>query len=651
LELLNAFYNGDDLGFIYTPFFTDFKIWAPTADKVELLIYEDIKSDQYRQYDMCKSFDGTWSYRSHGDLKGTGYMYRININNCINDIVDPYAKAVTVNGEKGAVIDMKSTNPDGWDEDIRDNNVSQSLLDAVIYEIHVRDISIDEKSGISNKGLFLGIAESGTTGPDNVKTGIDHLVELGVTHIHLLPVQDFATVDEKIDNRLNQTSEETIGENYDFINKYNWGYDPLNFNVPEGSYSTNPYDPAVRIYELKKMILALHKAGLKVIMDVVYNHTYKSWDSNFNLAVPGYYYRSDEFGTYTNGSGCGNELACERPMVRKFITDSLKYWVSEYHVDGFRFDLMALIGKDTMQHINKELKMIFPGIMIYGEPWTGGCSGLEEHQLFYKGAQRGMGIAVFNDNFREAIKGDNDGKSYGFALGGYNKEFFIKKGISGSIFYNDHIQDFAQNPDETINYITSHDNLTLWDKIELSCPYYNEEDKIKMALLSQSIILTSQGIPFISGGEEILRTKMGNCNSYNAGDFINKIDWIKKSKNKMIFNYYKGLIDLRKKHPAFRMKTAEEIREKLEFLDTAQGVVAFVLGEHAGNDIWRKIVVVYNSNKHFSNIGLPMDDNTCWKTVVDAYRAGSNAINPVYSCLNKDTVSVFPISTMVLYTN
>lgn len=648
LDLSNSFYPGDDLGSIYTPLFTNFKVWAPTASKVSLLIYDDVRAVKYSEHDMKLNDDGTWSYKVFGDLKKALYMYRVCVNGMMNEVVDPYAKAVTVNGTRGAVVNMDLTNPEGWNQD-RHSPVLESPLDAVIYEAHIRDISVDAGSGIRNKGLFLGLTEPGTLGSDGVKTGIDHLVELGVTHVHFLPLQDFATVDESVTAEDKARFGDGISGTSDWGRIYNWGYDPLNFNAPEGSYSSNPYDPYVRIYELKKMIQSLHRAGLKVIMDVVYNHTYKSWDSNFNLLVPGYYHRTDKWGNYTNGSGCGNELATERHMVRKFVVDSLKYWALEYHIDGFRFDLMALIGKDTMRQISRELKAIYPGMIIYGEPWTGGLSGLDGAQLLYKGAQRDMGVAVFNDNFREAIKGDNDGKSHGFALGGWDKEFNIKKGVVGGVYYDEYIQDFASNPDETINYVTSHDNLTLWDKLEISCPHYSEEDKIKIAMLAQAIVLTSQGIPFIFGGEELLRTKMGNHNSYNAGDFINRIDWSRKSKYKTVFNYYRGLISLRKSHKAFRMRSALEIREKLKFLDTGRGVVGFVLGDHAGNDVWRKIVVVYNANRHFSDVKLPMDANTCWNTIVEGYRAGTTAINPVYSCLNIDTISVLPVSTMVLY--
>ncbi len=492
--------------------------------------------------------------------------------------------------------------------------------------------------------------------------GIDHLAELGITHVHLMPVFDFQTVDElKVVNRGSSIT------NVD----YNWGYDPQHYNVPEGSYSTDPANPGLRIREFKEMVQALHSRGIAVIMDVVYNHTYAVENGPFEPLVPDYFYRRDFTGRLSNGSGVGNELATERPMVRKFIKDSLSYWASEYHMDGFRFDLMGLMDSVTMREITEELRLeVNPNLLLYGEPWTGGDSPLATKTL--KGVQRGKGYAVFNDNFRSAIKGDSDGFGRGFVTGEYGKEGAIAAGIKGAI------HEFTDSPVESVNYVTAHDNLNLWDKmlivqggsqqadfpvianmdnedleeaVALANPYVNVDQEnilgnetVRRSMLANGIILTSQGIPFLHAGDELLRSKFGDHNSYRSGDAVNSIRWNMKSAFKPVFEYYKGLIELRRTHPAFRLHGRQEIERSLEFLRCDGGIVSYLLRSHAGGDLWNNITVVFNANNDRMSVSLPEVANS-WNVVVDHTRAGIEAIRRIEG----NEVEVEGLSMMVLY--
>lgn len=619
---LDVFYDGNDLGVVYTPECTKFRVWAPTADWIKLFIYsKDDTSEIERIEDFAKDRAGTWKTEVNGNLEGKYYVYQISVNGKVDEVVDPYTRGLGTNSKRGLIVDMRKTDPEGWD---RDNRVKlENPQDAVIYEIHVRDFSISPNSGMKYKGKYLAFTEKGTISPDGLKTGVDHLKELGITHIHLQPVFDFATVDDSKDDG------------------YNWGYDPYYYNVPEGSYSTDPSNET-RIREFKKLVKSLHENGIGVIMDVVYNHTY-DLDSPFNIIYPGYYYRFDEYGNYSNGSGCGNEIATEKPMVRKFIVDSVKFWAEEYHIDGFRFDLMALIDRDTMAEIEKTLHNIDPNILIYGEPWMGGLSALKPEQQFIKGAQQQKKIAVFNDHFRNAIKGDNDGISRGFVSGAHHMEGEIKKGVVAGIKYNNKIQDFTSQPNEVINYVSSHDNLTLWDKLKKSNGDDSEKIRKKMDHLAQAIIFTSQGIPFILGGEEFLRTKWGNHNSYNAGDKVNQIKWERKSHHYDTFKYYQGLIKLRKSHPAFRLKNARQIKNHLTFLSTPENTVGFLLKNNANGDLWEHIVVFYNPRREKIKFTLPFSGQ--WKIVVNDKQSG---IIPLKTVIGKEVI-VPSISAMVLY--
>ncbi|MFW6022335.1 MAG: type I pullulanase [Halanaerobiaceae bacterium] len=617
------FYFGKDLGVFYSPEKTSFRVWSPVADDIKVFIYnneDDVRPEIVK--DLSKSIKGTWYTEIDGDFQNKYHIYHININGNVNQVVDPYTRGLGTNSRLGLIVDLESTNPTGWKSDKRIN--LEQPQDAVIYEMHIRDFSSADNSGIKYKNKYLSFTEIGTVNSRGLKTGIDHLKELGITHLHLQPVFDFATVDDNSET------------------DYNWGYDPFFYNVPEGSYSTNPADDT-RIREFKMMVKSLHDNGIGVIMDVVYNHTYHTENSPFNKIVPYYYYRMTPNGAYSNGSGTGNETASERIMMRKFIVDSVKYWAEEYHIDGFRFDLMALHDKKTMAEIENTLHKIDSSILIYGEPWMGGLSPLSREKQMNKGTQQGMNIAVFNDNYRNAIKGNNDGTSTGFVSGAQHLEDYIKRGVVGAIDYNHHIKDFALEPYETINYVSSHDNLTLWDKLNKSNMHDSDEIRIKMDRLAQGIVFTSQGIPFIHGGEEMLRTKFGNHNSYNAGDRINQIKWERKCLYYDTFCFYKGLIELRKKQPAFRLGNAQQIKNCLSFLETPYNTVGFIIKKYIDVDDCPDILVFYNPNRETIKFHLP--EIGPWNVVVDEKQAGSDTL---YNITGME-VQLAPISMMVMY--
>ncbi|HWI53558.1 MAG TPA: type I pullulanase [Symbiobacteriaceae bacterium] len=579
-------YTGNDLGHTYSPAATRFRLWAPTASGVCVALYDQPEGGTPINFTpLTIDQGGTWVAEVAGDLKHKYYTFVLQSAGNIVEVMDPYATGAGVNGDRALIFDWADTNPPGFAGHVRPA-FGRHFTDAVLYEIHVRDLSTADNSGIRHKGKFLAFTETGTTGPLGVRTGLDHIKELGVTHVHLLPAFDFASTDETK------------------ANQFNWGYDPKNFNVPEGHYATDP-NGIVRIREFKEMVQALHSHGLRVVMDVVYNHTFQG-ASPFESIAPTYYYRYDTTGNFSDGSGCGNETASERPMMRKYIVDSVRLWAQEYKVDGFRFDLMGLHDIETMKAVRAALDEIDPSIIVYGEPWTGGASALEAEHRMAKGKQQGLGVAVFNDHIRNAIKGDNDGALKGFATGSSSQLLNIERGIVGSIAYNSQVEDFALEPGEAINYVSAHDNLTLWDKIARSNAADSEEDRIKMDLLAQAIVFTSQGVPFIHGGEEMLRTKGGNHNSYNAPDYVNQLDWSRKAKYSQVFAYYKGLVALRRSHPAFRLPAAALIRRHLRFLEPLPpNTLAFRLTDHAGGDPWAEIIVIYNPNRDEVPVTLP----------------------------------------------
>jgi pullulanase len=635
-------YNGTDLGLTYSASQSAFRIWSPPADNAQLLIYTNGVTDTTAQIiQMKKSTGGTWTAVMQGDQKGKFYAFRVHINNkWLKAVPDPYAKAVGVNGKKAMIIDLKNTNPPGWETDkspafsslSERKGVGGEATDAIIYELHVRDASIAANSGIKNKGKFLGLTERGTTNSEGLATGLDHLIELGVTHVHLLPCYDFYSINEtKLDSP-----------------QYNWGYDPLNYNTTEGSYSTNPYDGITRIKEFKQLIKTFHENGLRVVMDAVYNHTMLTEDSYFNQLVPGYYYRQTAEGKFSNATACGNETASERAMMRKFMLESVKYWVQEYHVDGFRFDLMGVHDIATMNLISKELHKIKPDILLYGEGWTAGACPLPDSSRALKAnAAKLDRIAVFSDDVRDGIKGSVfENKDRGFASGKAGMAESIKFGIVASCKHpqvdyskvNYSKAPYAAQPYNTITYAECHDNHTLWDKLAISVSDATEVQRTRMHKLALSIVLTSQGISFLHAGTEFLRSKKGNENSYNAGDSINAIDWSLKSKNKDVFEYVKALIKLRKDHPAFRMTTAGQIAANIKFMDDLpEKVIAYTINGAAVQDKWSTILILFNGSNQERTFNLPLTRST-WLVYVDNNKIAGN-IKPTgkvrllpYSC-------------------
>ena len=639
-KVFNRQYNyyGSDLGVTYDARVSFFKVWSPKALKVSLVLYTSGDGDnKIEEIPMQKCAKGIWKISVERDLKGIYYTYKVNSKKETKEVMDPYAKACGVNGKRGMIIDLSETNPVGWEN--QKNIPINNPTDAIIYELHVRDLSVDVHGNMKHKGKYLAFTETETTSDEGETTGVNHIKELGVTHVQLMPIYDYLTVDESKDD----------------FSEYNWGYDPLNYNIPEGSYSTDPYHGEVRIKELKEAIMSLHNNGLGVIMDVVYNHTGNSENSNLNVLMPNYYYRTNKDGTFCNGSACGNELASERYMVRKMIMDSVIYWAKEYKLDGFRFDLMGVLDIETMNRIHEELSKINPNIILYGEGWAGGTCGLSEKKRALKvNTPYLRNVGVFNDDLRDGVRGDvfvNEGK--GFISGAADMEESVKFGIVAStshpqidftkVNYSD--APYAKLPGQTINYVSAHDNLTLWDKIEASCKNASKKEKIKMQKLANAIVLTSQGVPFIHAGAEFARTKYGDENSYKSSDEINKLNWKRKSEFKEVFNYYKGLIELRKKHPAFRMTAAEEISRNLSFMEMpALNMVGYTLKNHAGYDEWEEIVVLFNGNKEAHKVQLPANN---WKVVVNDEYAGID----VLEVIDENEVSIEGISAMVLVKN
>ncbi|MFH5836196.1 type I pullulanase [Proteiniclasticum sp. C24MP] len=615
----NAYHFDGELGAIHETEKTTFRVWAPTATSVKLNLFtagNDV--DAYETVKMVSLEKGVWEYVLSGDNHGVYYTYTATNLGMEQEAVDPYAKAVGVNGRRAMVVDLDRTDPEGWEEDEKPE--LKDFTDAILYELHVRDLSISEDSGIEHKGKFLGLTEEGTTGPDGVSTGLSHLMDLGVTHLHLLPAFDFRSIDE---TKLEE-------------NNFNWGYDPQHFNVPEGSYSTDPYNGEVRIREFKEMVKTLHEKDIRVVMDVVYNHTGASGDSDFTKMVPGYYYRMNEDGSFSNGSGTGNETASERSMMRKYIVDSVVYWAREYGVDGFRFDLMALHDIDTMKAVRAALDEVDPTILIYGEGWTGGDSPLpDKEKALKRNTWRMDGVAAFSDDIRDGLKGhvftDED---RGFINGAEGMEESIKFGIVASIDHPDvnyqevkYSQSFwAKEPSQTITYVEAHDNLTLWDKLMISNSDAEEEELIRMHRMANAVVLTSQGIPFLHAGSDFLRTKDGNHNSYNAPDEINKLVWERKSSYLDNVTYFEGLIDMRKAHPAFKMDTAREVRENLSFLEMPEkNMVGYRIDGEAAGDDWKEILVLMNANR--DEMSFDLEGN--WNVMVNGATAGNESIETV----------------------
>lgn len=508
------------------------------------------------------------------------------------------AKAVGVNGKRAAVIDLRSTDPEGWANDVRP--LLKDYADIIVYEMHHRDFSLDSVSGIRNKGKFLALTELGTTTSQGEKTGIDHLKELGVTHVHILPSYDYASVDESKPDKA----------------QYNWGYDPQNYNVPDGSYSTDPYKPDVRIKEFKQMVQALHKAGIRVVLDVVYNHTFNTEESNFERTVPGYFYRQTKDGKPANGSGCGNETASDRAMMRKYMVESVLYWINEYHIDGFRFDLMGIHDIETMNEIRAAVDKIDPSIFIYGEGWAASAPQLDQEELAMKANIYKMPrIAAFSDEMRDGLRGGwDDDRKGAFLIGQPGHEMSIKFGLVGAVKHPQVINDsvnyskepWALQPTQMISYVSCHDDMCLADRLKATMPDATDEERASLHKLAETFVFTSQGVPFIFAGDEMMRDKKGIHNSYNSPDSINTIDWRNKTIHHDVFDYVRELITLRKNHPAFRMGDADKVRQYMEFLPVeGSNLVAFILKDNANGDSWKNIIVAFNSRKEPAKLSIP----------------------------------------------
>lgn len=583
--------------------------------QVEIHIYEDGQGGKaIKTIKMKASGENRWEATVKGDLKGKFYTFDIGKG----ETPGVFAKAVGVNGMRGAIVDMAETNPQGWENDQRP--VIQSPADLVIYEMHWRDFSIGVSSGLKNKGKFLALTEP---------KAIEHLKNLGVNAVHILPSFDYASVDEtKLDTP-----------------QYNWGYDPKNYNVPEGSYSTDPYNPVTRIKEFKQMVQALHKAGIRVILDVVYNHTFNIDHSNFQLTYPDMYYRKTADGKYSDGSGCGNETASEKPLMREFMLESVKYWIDEYHIDGFRFDLMGVHDIETMQQIRAEVNKIDPSIYIYGEGWSAGSCAYPVDKLAMKAnAQQLNGIGAFSDDMRDALRGPFSDDHKGALLAGIpGEEESLKFGIVGGIAHpqvdmkkvNYDKKPWTNNPTEQISYVSCHDDMCLVDRLKASIPSLTDKnipekertaELIRIDQLAQTAVFTSQGVPFILSGEEMLRDKKGVHNSYNSPDSINHLDWNNLQRYPQLFTYYKNLIQLRKNHPAFRLATGDKVRQHLEFLPAVNSkdvkqdcLVGFLLKDLQEIDAWKTIVVIYNFNKEAKEMAIPEGNYTiaCCNGTID----------------------------------
>ena len=619
-------YTGSDLGATYTKEKTVLRVWAPTAVEVKVNLYAKgdpaAQKDPDKQVPMTKDVDGTWVVTLEGDMNGTYYTYLVTMDSEENEACDPYAKTTGVNGKRAMIIDMAATNPEGWEND-KNPHAGEKFTDAVIYELHVRDLSSDSSSGIQNVGKYLGLIETGTVNSNGIPTGLDHIKDLGITHLHLLPVYDYGSVDEtKLDTP-----------------QFNWGYDPVNYNVPEGSYSTDPYNGEVRVKEFKQMVKGLHDNGISVIMDVVYNHVYSAAGFCFNNIVPDYFSRPG-----ANGSGCGNDTASERLMVSKYIVDSVKYWADEYHIDGFRFDLVGLIDTNTINAIIEEVHKTHPDVVFYGEGWTMSTKPTKDGVLMatQQNAYKVPGFAFFSDNIRNLIKGGTyGGVSAGFISGGTASPSDLSACFKG-------MPSWCPTPSQSVNYISCHDNNALFDHITMVTPNATVAERIRMNKLGAAFYMTAQGIPFFQAGEEMLRSKpMGDGtfseNSYNAPDAVNSIKWddLNKAEYQNVYNYYKGLIAFRKAHPALRLTTAAEVDANVSAVNgLGAKVAAYQINGGINGETAESIFVIFNANKTATKVNLPEGK---WNICINGNVAGTGSIGTA-----KGSVTVEGLSAMVL---
>lgn len=624
-------YTGNDLGAVWSKEKTTFKVWAPTAEEVRVNLYKEGTGDAAewkRQLKMQREEQGVWAAEKKGNLSGIYYTYEVTVGGVTREACDPYARTTGVNGERAMVLDLRSTNPKGWEQD-KSPHAGRGITDAVIYELHIRDVSSDKSSGIRHTGKFLGLAEKGTKTPGGNPTGLDHIKKLGVTHLHLLPFYDYGSVDE---TRLEEP-------------QFNWGYDPVNYNVPEGSYATDPYHGEVRVRELKEMILAIHRSGISVVMDVVYNHVHDAEQFCFNKIVPGYFSRIDQDGNYSNGSGCGNDTASERSMVKKYIVDSVFYWAQEYHIDGFRFDLAGLLDTETINAIVKEVHGRYPDVIFYGEGWNMYTGLTKEGYLMatQSNSRQTPGFAYFNDTIRDLLKGHVfDTSEKGYVTGQSGREREVEKCFLG-------LPDWCASPAQTVNYVSCHDNFTLMDRIALAVPDASREERIKMNNLAAAIYMLAQGVPFLQAGEEMLRTKRGGDgkfveNSYASPDEVNSLKWdtLDNPEYAAVYDYYRGLIAFRKTHGAFHLASSEEVHKNVIPLEGLEpNVTGFrVFGGEKG-EYAKELFVIFNPGRTETQISLPKGK---WNVCINGEKAGTKVIEAV----KQDTVSVAPISAMVL---
>ncbi|WP_308267448.1 type I pullulanase [Prevotella sp.] len=612
---------------VYSPKSTTFSLTtSPDVKKVDVVISDnDSNTAQQLVKSMKRVGTGKWKLTVKNDLKGKYYVFSVYNQAQPDHTPGVFAKAVGVNGKRGVIVDLKDTDPDGWADDVRPE--LKNPCDLIIYEMHHRDFSMDMSSGIKNKGKFLALTEP---------AAISHLRRLGVNAVHILPSFDFASIDESKPD----------------VAQYNWGYDPLNYNVPEGSYSTNAADPKARIREFKQMVQALHKAGIRVILDVVYNHTFDINGSNFQKTYPDYFFRKNAEGKYSDGSGCGNETASDKELMREFMKESVAYWVNEYHIDGFRFDLMGVHDIETMNEIHDVVAKIDPTIYIYGEGWSAGSCAYPQDKLATKANTCELnGIGAFSDDMRDALRGPfSDDTKGGFLAGVPGQEESIKFGIAGAISHpqidmtkvNYSKVPWTNEPSQMVAYVSCHDDMCLTDRLRSSIPYIGDDELIRLDLLAQTAVLTSQGVPFILSGEEMLRDKKGVHNSYRSPDSINRLDWNNLKRYPQVFDYYAGLISLRKQHPAFRMGSADEVRKNLCFLEAPEGVMAYQLKNNAGGDSWKNIIVVLNSQKTPQTVDVP--ENT-YTMVVANGKVDTNGIG----LLSGKTLTVAPQSALIVH--
>lgn len=621
-EKMNT-YTGNDLGAAWSEEKTSFRLWAPTAEMVQIHLYKSGNGDAkdlLETIDMTRDIQGTWVASKKGNLNGVYYTYSVQVEGKEVEACDPYARTTGVNGERAMILDLASTNPEGWDTD-KDPNHDKTITDAVIYELHVRDLSMNENSGIEHKGKFLGLSETGTKTPDGHATGLDYIKSLGVTHIHLLPVYDYGFTDESLP-----------------LPQYNWGYDPVNFNVPEGSFATNPYEGAVRVSEMKQMIKTLHDNGLSVVMDVVYNHVYDGKEFCFNKIVPGYFSRINADGVWSDGSICGNDTASERNMVHKYLVDSVCYWADEYHIDGFRFDLVGLIDVKTINAITAEVHKKHPNVIFYGEGWDMPTEVTKECELTIQpNSPKTPAFSFFNDTIRDLLRGkiqkDTDP---GYVAGAPTSKEILNACFMG-------MPAWAANPYQCINYVSCHDNHTLFDRIALTTPKASTADRIRMNRLAAAFSILSQGVPFFHAGEEMLRTKPDGKggfdeNSYRSGDEVNAFRWenLSKPDYAKTIEYYRGLIAFRKAYSSLRLKYRKEVVNAVEMLPyrDSQVVVFKVTGEG------QNILFIFNASTEAVNVTLPEGS---WNVCIQNDIAGIETL-----AVAEDNTEVAPISATVL---